>query len=138
MLELCKKHLPEDFLANTPLLNKALITVEDKILKNPEGIKDNISCFFAAKEYDKELLLNQKMKVDEQVAKTAIEETLKSLDSFEDYENIEAIQQYLLEVIDQVLFVQFCDIDFFVFREFFKFANVYNLIVNPVDVIKSF
>lgn len=98
LLELCQKYLPTEWLNQEKLLSKALITVEEKILKMPKEAPLHLALYFEQKEATKELLCNEKMKVDETMAKKALEEGLKSLENFEGFESLELLKEHLLKL----------------------------------------
>jgi glutamyl/glutaminyl-tRNA synthetase len=76
LLKLCENHLNPDFLMQKDLLLRALLTVEDKILQNPHEANSYISFFFQIPDYKTELLLNEKMQVDTQIAEQALKLSL--------------------------------------------------------------
>ena len=50
------------------------------------------------KDFPLDLLLNPKMQVDNQTTQKALQESLKALENFNDYEQLEKIQNHLLEL----------------------------------------
>ncbi len=70
--EVCDAHLNQDFVKSIGLLGEALLTVEDKILKEPENVNEFIDFFFELPEYSAEMFLHEKMKVDQEMAKKAL------------------------------------------------------------------
>lgn len=102
LLEKCKNQLPSEWRANEEFLYKALITVEDKILKTPDDTKQALEFYFSPKNYEKTLLLNEKMKVDEKTAKIAIESGLKSLESFNNFNNPQKLQEHLIALVQEL------------------------------------
>jgi len=102
LLELCDKYLNKNYKDNLDFLNKALITVEEKILRDPKGINGYISFYFEHENYDKNLLTNERMKVDLQMAKSALEQTLEVLRNIEDFNSEEKLREILLEIIKQM------------------------------------
>lgn len=106
ILEQCKGYLPEEWLKkdHEPLLLKALITTEDKIIKEPSKAKEQIKFFFNTSEYEKSLLLNEKMKVDEETAELALTESLHTLKTIneDDFSDQAKIQEHLMELIQKL------------------------------------
>lgn len=102
LLEKCKDQLEDGWMDNRNRLLRALVTLEDKILKNPHETFDNLKCFFTFKPAEKELITNEKMKVDEAIAKQALEESHKALSSFEGWETIGALQQFMLNLVQEM------------------------------------
>lgn len=97
LLEMCKKSLPEDIIKKS-FLNRALITFEEKILKNPGELHDQISFYNKPKEFSKSLLINEKMKVDESIAQKSLSESIKFLASLpeESFEDVQGLQKELV------------------------------------------
>lgn len=98
LLEMCQKYLPENWKEQRELLAKALITVEEKILRMPKEAPHHLILYFEPKKTTKELLCNEKMKVDESMAKKALQEGLTALESFEQFNDMEKIKEYLLQL----------------------------------------
>lgn len=102
LLELCQKYLDDTFKNNKEILHKALITVEEKILKNPKDINDYLGFYFKQEEYDKELLTHEKMKVDFEIAKKSLENALETLKKLENFDSEEEIQQTLITLVQKM------------------------------------
>ncbi len=98
LLKICEAYLPKEWLEQKELLLKALITIEEKILKTPKETKQNLEPYFAMKEYSTDLVLNPKMQVDKEIVGKALQASLKALENFNDYQQLEKIQNYLLEL----------------------------------------
>lgn len=79
LLQKCEKNIPSPFLQKRNLLLKALVTVEEKVLKNPMDVTDQISFYFDQKPLNKDMIFNPKMKVTEEVGKQALSESLSAL-----------------------------------------------------------
>ena len=73
LLEACDEYINSDLKTDETKLLLALTTVEEKILKNPKEVNENIEFFFTLPGYDKELLTHEKMKVDLSQAKQSVE-----------------------------------------------------------------
>ncbi|MFH1218537.1 MAG: glutamate--tRNA ligase [Candidatus Peregrinibacteria bacterium] len=99
LYDLAKDHLKERKKDNF-LLN-ALLTVEEKILKDPKETAKNIDFYYTLPAYKKDLLTHEKMKVDLNTAKKSLEsaeEDLKKLDSWTQ----ENLQQTLLKTVERL------------------------------------
>lgn len=106
LLSLCKDHLRKKWLTeeNIPTLLKALITTEEKIIKEPSQAEEQLELFFSPGEYPSSLLLNEKMKVDMQTAEIALTEGLNALEKLpeEKYADTLQIQEYLLNLVQKL------------------------------------
>jgi len=80
---------------------KALITVEEKIHKDAKETQENIDFYFSIKDYDKNLFIHEKMKVDIKTALTALEESLKDLVNLSDW-TIDKIKDTLTSTIEKL------------------------------------
>ncbi|HLG25719.1 MAG TPA: hypothetical protein VI588_02925, partial [Candidatus Gracilibacteria bacterium] len=97
LLEICGTHIPRDWVGK-PFIGRALITVEEKILKSPAEISEQISFYVTAKKFNRDLMLSEKMKVDENVAKTALSESASLLESLDEsaFNNMQKLQDELI------------------------------------------
>lgn len=102
LLDLCQKFIPEKWLTNKELLLKALTTIEEKILRAPQETTQHLSFFFEPKDFPLELILNEKMKVDAAIAKKSLEESLKSLENFNDFNNQDKIKENLIALVEKL------------------------------------
>jgi len=101
LLEKCEKYLPGNFKKDEDLLLKALPTVEEKILRNPKEVVENIEFYFNLKDYPKELLTHEKMKVDFSMAEQSLKNGLADLEKLKDW-NQEKITECLMETIKKL------------------------------------
>jgi len=101
LLAKCEKYLPENFKKDKSLLLKTLLTIEEKILRNPKETATNIDFYFELKDYSKELLTHEKMKVDLGVAEKSLEEGLGDLEKLDDWTQ-EKITAQLMETIQRL------------------------------------
>lgn len=92
------------YAAEPEKLIRALITVEEKILRDPKNIEEYINFYFNLPDYPASLLTHEKMQVDEAMAKKAIEESKKVLANMpeNDFANIQLIQEKLIELIQNL------------------------------------
>jgi len=102
LAELVDPYLDEKLKSETNLLQRALITVEDKILKNPKEVNEQIQFYFDYPEYPKELLTHEKMNVNLTQAKESIQQAIVDLEKLTDFEPIEAITQALFNTIERL------------------------------------
>ncbi len=109
LLETCSKYIDENLLkkcetsANKLLLEKAIILNEEKILKDPKTITENIAYFFSLPTYDKTMLTNVKMNVDEALAKSSIKKTLEVLETVDESNwTEENLKEKLLSLIQSL------------------------------------
>lgn len=93
------QNLASAFKTDSLFTAKALQTVEEKILQEPEKIDEFIGFYFAENfDYNKELFLHEKMQVTFEIAKQSLETCLKKL-SESDFANEEKLQQKFTEII---------------------------------------
>lgn len=102
LLEKCKDQINPDWMNQEELLLRALVTLEDKILKNPAETSDNLECFFTFQKAEKPLILNEKMKVDETIAKQALESSMKALSAFDGWATMGQLQEFMLNLIQEM------------------------------------
>lgn len=72
LIEMTKDFLEPKFLENMDLLKPAIMSVEDKVLKDPKQINDYVDFYFEITDYNSEMFLHQKMKVDFEMAKKSL------------------------------------------------------------------
>jgi glutamyl-tRNA synthetase len=100
LLEMCKNHIPDKWKSdNVEKLNKALITIEEKILKNPHETEIHLKLFFEPSEFPLSLLLSEKMAIDENMAETALTDSCEWLKEFSEFDSPEKIQASLISMI---------------------------------------
>jgi len=99
--ELVKPYLTKEY--KPELLEKVLLKTEEKILRDPKTIEENIHFFFKLPEYEEALLTHEKMKVDELQAKAALAASLETLKQIDDsqWEEI-LLQTTLLELVQKL------------------------------------
>ena len=99
LYETCKNYLPTEWQKSIEKLLKTLITVEEKILKNPAQTQTHLEFYFKLKAFDLNLLVNQKMKVDQTVAKQTINKSIEALEKLEDFSSQNKIKNCLMNVV---------------------------------------
>ncbi|PIR55013.1 glutamate--tRNA ligase [Candidatus Peregrinibacteria bacterium CG10_big_fil_rev_8_21_14_0_10_36_19] len=101
LTEYTKNHLNESFTQDKEVLNKALLIVEEKILKDPKEINENIHFFFDLPNYDQELLTHEKMGVDLKQAQASLEACRAALENQEHWSE-ESIKEALLKKVEEL------------------------------------
>lgn len=104
LFSMCENHLPSNWKEVPEILLKAFVTIEEKILKTPAEAPTHLGLYFNPKQFQKELVLNPKMKVDESVAKTALAESIDALEKLENFDDQKAIKTCLLGVVKKLKF----------------------------------
>ncbi len=99
LLKMCETHLPEKYKKDEKNLIKALVTVEEKILKSPKETQQNIDFYYALPEYDKELLTHEKMRVDFKQAKESLSQAKEDLEKLKNW-TLGDIEKTLLESVE--------------------------------------
>ncbi len=103
LLKLCEEFLPEEFKEDKDFLKRCLLTVEEKAIKSPREVEQNIKFYFNEPgKIDPALIANPKMKVDAEIAKKALDAVIKSLENFGDFGNPDAIKEHLLKVVAEL------------------------------------
>jgi glutamyl/glutaminyl-tRNA synthetase len=102
LYEMTKQYLPTTWRDQGLMLNRALITIEEKILKNASETALNLKFYFESSPLNTTLLHNEKMKVDETTAKNAIQKSFEALEKLENYNNMEAIKECLMKVVSEL------------------------------------
>lgn len=83
-------------------LEKCIALIQDR-LKNLSEAPELLKFFLVDKlEYDKSLFEHEKMQVDLKMASKALENTLPALEKLEDYEDEKKVQEYLIQVIEEL------------------------------------
>ncbi|MEK7672617.1 MAG: glutamate--tRNA ligase family protein, partial [Patescibacteria group bacterium] len=104
LLTMCEKHIPEEFKTDEKKLLKALITVEEKVLRSPKEVSENIRFYYDLPEYDTSLILNEKMVVDPTIAKQSLIAAKEALSKENFTDDLSKIQTTLLEVAQKLGF----------------------------------
>lgn len=99
LLSYTQEYFSEDY--KEDILKKALLTIEEKILKNPKEVNDHIKCYFHLPEYNKELLTHEKMRVNLNQAKDSLKASLEALQNLDDW-NEESLKESLVKKIEEL------------------------------------
>lgn len=104
LYQMCQKYLDPKHKEINEFLIKALITAEDKILKDPSRVEENIKFFFSISDYDPSLFINEKMKVDSNMAAESIKASIKTLENLpeENFNDMEKLQQPLIQTVQDM------------------------------------
>ncbi|MFH1533905.1 MAG: glutamate--tRNA ligase [Nitrospirota bacterium] len=98
LLKKCEQYLSPDQKKDKEKLLKAVLIVEEKILKDPKETATNIDFYFNLPEYNKELLTHEKMMVDFNQALLALEKAQEDLQKLDNWTK-ESLKQTLLETV---------------------------------------
>lgn len=101
LLKLCEQYIDQNYLKNSELLNKALPSIAEKILKNPKEINEIIGFYFKLPDYDKSLLTHEKMQIDFNMAENSLKESLKDLQNLKEW-NENTLQETLNATIQRL------------------------------------
>ncbi len=99
--EICNKYIDSKFNENEDLLLKALVSLEDKAVKDPKAISEHLEPFFALSDYSKELLTHEKMGVDFNQARESITAGIQDLQSLEEW-NQSQLRETLIATIQRL------------------------------------
>lgn len=99
LLEIAQENLSEAHQKNPEILRKALITVEEKILKNPKETSENIDFYYTLPKYEKELLTHEKMGVDYDQAKKSLTQAKNDLEKVDNW-TLETLEKTLLKTVE--------------------------------------
>lgn len=101
LYNICENHLKDEYKKNEDFIFKILPSVEEKILRDPKEINEQIDFFFEMPDYDKELLTHEKMGVDLSQAKDSIENAAKTIEKISNW-NEQNIAQDLVSTIKEM------------------------------------
>ncbi len=101
LYNLADEHIQTEFKKDKEFLNKALLSVEEKILKDPKQTSDYIYFYFSLPDYDKALLTHEKMKVDLGQAKKSLKAAQEDLEALDDWTE-EELKQTLLKTVEKL------------------------------------
>jgi glutamyl-tRNA synthetase len=99
LIELTQDYLPETAKNDPEKLKKAILSIEEKILKNPKETREQIEFYWELPKYEKELLTHEKMKVDLKQALASLEKSEEDLNKINDW-NEENIKEKLFKTVE--------------------------------------
>jgi len=102
LIEMCDKFIHEEYKKDGNKYRKALLTIEEKILKEPENVENYLKFYFIIKDYNTVILTHEKMKVDYATAQKSLETAQKHLSSMKNFDSEENIKNILLNVITEL------------------------------------
>lgn len=100
LLKICKEYLPEEYLGEDKLM-KSLLTVEEKILREPKDIKAHLDFYFSLPDYPQELLTHTKMGVDLNQAAASLKAGKEDLEKLENW-NLKTLQETLMQTVTRL------------------------------------
>lgn len=99
---ICNKYLSPEFKnIDEKLLLRALVTVEEKILRNPKEVSKEIEFYFNLPHYNKDLLTHEKMRVDYNQADISLKKAKESLEKL-DHWTLKTIEAALLKIVEEL------------------------------------
>lgn len=97
---LVKNFLPEKEERDEHFLLRCLYAVKDKIIQEPEKVEEFISFYFKAPKLKKELLFNERMQVDADMAKQALKLSIEILQGLKGWDE-ELIKEQMISAIQK-------------------------------------
>lgn len=101
LLESCNKIVPEEFLKSKGKLLKALVTLEEKILKEPSEILEQLESYYVLPNYSKELLTEEKMGVDLAQAELSLKTGIEDLEKL-DLWSLGKLEEILIGAVNRL------------------------------------
>ncbi len=101
LLAMCNNLLPKEYSNNEEKLLKALITIEEKILRDPQETPAHLNFYYSLPDYAKELLTHSKMGVDLNQAEASLKvgiEALAAIEKSADW-NLQTLQETLIKTV---------------------------------------
>lgn len=102
LIDICSNYLNKDYKKDQKKLNKALITVEEKLLQDPKNINSYIEFYFTLGSYDKALLTHERMKVDTTMAKKALQKVKDRFESLNTIDSEKNVQETLIGLVQEM------------------------------------
>lgn len=99
--KMCFNSLADAYKQDDEKLRKALVTVEEKVLRDHKNINEYIKFYFEDIDYGVELLIHEKMKVDFETARTSLSKILEKFENFDDFDDEEKIKEVLLSAVEE-------------------------------------
>jgi glutamyl-tRNA synthetase len=101
LYKIVESYINEEYKKDADKLKDLLPSVEEKILKNPKEINENISFYFKLPEYEKSLLTNEKMQIDVEMAKSSLQHAKELLSKLEKWDE-ESIKEALIKEVERL------------------------------------
>lgn len=103
LFKLCEEFLPPEWLQDKAFLKRALITVEEKVIKDPKSTVEQIKFYFNDTiTIDPPLLTRDKMKVTPEIAKQSLIAANESLKNFNGFDDQEKLKEYLIFLVQKL------------------------------------
>lgn len=99
--EICNEFLPKKYSEYGDQLLRALITIEEKILRDPKETENNLKFYFTRPSYSKELLTHEKMGVDLETALTSLKAGKEDLEKLTIW-TLDSLQETLLKTVSRL------------------------------------
>ncbi len=99
--ERCNEFLPKKYSEYENLLLRALITIEEKILRDPKETENNLKFYFKQPDYAKELLTHEKMGVDLNRALESLKAGKEDLEKLTNW-TLNSLQETLLKTVSRL------------------------------------
>ena len=102
LYEMAKKYLPTTWNTEGERLQKGLITIEEKILKNASEAAIHMKFYFEESPLNTGILFYPKMKVDLDTAMAALRKANKALSGLNNFESTDDIKNCLVKVVEEM------------------------------------
>jgi glutamyl-tRNA synthetase len=103
LLKLCDEFIPMEWKQDHAFLKRCLRTVEEKILQQPSEARQYMEFYFKKTLTDtRTLMINPKMKVDQEIAKKALGAVISALENFDQWSDQGALKACLTEVVSKL------------------------------------
>lgn len=99
---MCFNSLADEYKKHDGTLRKALVTVEEKVLRDHKNINNYIKFYFEDIDYGAELLTHEKMKIDFEMARASLSKILEKFEGFDSFEDEEKIKELLIGVVEEL------------------------------------
>ncbi|MFC1655678.1 glutamate--tRNA ligase [Patescibacteria group bacterium] len=102
LLEICGEYIDEKYKSDDEKLRKALVSIEEKILRDPKTVQNHIKFYFEEIDYELELLTHEKMKVDYETATKSLKEIHETFSNFDSFNDMNAIKDTLMGIVEKL------------------------------------
>ncbi|MBI5753646.1 glutamate--tRNA ligase [Candidatus Peregrinibacteria bacterium] len=101
LLAMCNNLLPKEYSSDESKLLKALVTIEEKILKDPKETLAHLNFYFRLSDYPQELLTHVKMGVDLNRAAASLKAGKEDLEKLENW-NLQTLRETLMKTVSRL------------------------------------
>ncbi|MBD3156233.1 glutamate--tRNA ligase [Candidatus Peregrinibacteria bacterium] len=102
LINMCEDSLDTTYKGDEEKLNKALITVEEKLLQDPKKVNNYIAFYFTLDSYDTDLLTHERMKVDRSMAQNALQKVKKQFETMSSLDSETTVQEVLISLVQKM------------------------------------